>query len=148
MATAKVYGVLIDRESSTPRTVFDIAKFDSDPWAKKNMKWDSEAGLGESIIGHLLANAVDSKILTIQLKTDLKVYSLLRKANKLKSKDAGKEGGLDYFQLNIVIEGKRRSVRFDQPVLELYKPLKENDIDYMIFTIKTSKKPTKDGGEL
>lgn len=150
MSQGKAYGVLIDNESSDPRTKFDIAKFDSDPWAKKNMAWDSDHGLAEGMIGYLLDNAVDSKILTIQLKTtsDPTVYDVLKRANNLKKQGANKEGVLDYFQLNIVIEGRRRSVRFDEPVVDLVKPHSENKINYLIFTVKTKKKPVKDGGEL
>jgi hypothetical protein len=55
---------------------------------------------------------------------------------------------LDYFQLNVVIDGTRLSVRFDQPSVEVVKPHSENKINYIIFSVKTKKKPVKDGGPL
>ncbi|HLA95249.1 MAG TPA: hypothetical protein VK612_05975 [Pyrinomonadaceae bacterium] len=152
MAAGTAYGVMIDSEATDgkARIKFDIAKFDSDPWVKKDMKWDSDHGLHEGMINYLLDNAVDSKLLTIQLKTteDTTVYDVLKVANKKKNQAADKEGVLDYFQLNIVIEGMRHSVRFDQPSVEVVKPHSENRINYIIFSVKTKKKVVKDGGPL
>ena len=152
MAEDRAYVVMIDSESSKPRTQFDVEKFDSDPWAKKNMAWDSEvAGINSvSVIKAILDNARDTKLLTVQFKTtsDTKVYQMLAVANKMKRKPADKEGVLDYLQLNVVHDGTRYSILFKEPVIDFYKPVKENKINYVIFSVKTKSEPKRDGGPI
>jgi hypothetical protein len=103
MAAGTAYGVMIDNEamSDKARIRFDVAKFDSDPWAKKNMSWDSDHGLTEGMIGYLLDNAVDSKLLTIQVKTTANptVYDVLTVANKKKSRPPIKKACWTTFSL-------------------------------------------------
>ncbi len=157
MGNVKVYGVMTDTEGvvkdkdDRSRIEFDIAKFDSDPWATRGMKWDSD-NLNEGTVGYLIKNIEDSKIMTIQLKTtgDPRPNAVLRRAKNMKGNGwKAVEGVLDFFQLNIKFDGSnRRSIRFAKPTVELFQPHKENNINYLIFTVKTTETPNANPSEL
>lgn len=151
MGKPRVYGVMVDSEGKEGRSriEFEIAKFDSDPWVKSGMQWDSD-NLGEETVKYLMHNIEDAKIMTIQVKTteDSRPNEILRRAKNLGWK-ANEEGILDYFQLNIKFEGaKRRSIRFEKPTIELFQPHKENNINYLLFTVKTKVNPNTNPSEL
>ena len=147
MATAQVFGTMIDSEAvgDAATTKFEVAKFDSDPWVKKNMAWDSDGNLGgPTTINAILDNAKDSKYLTVQVRNTQETnsfYKLLQKA--LNKQNHNKEGVFDHFTLDVIFDGIRRSVRIKNPIVKVTKTAKENNVNFIIFTVTTKTEPSR-----
>jgi hypothetical protein len=145
MATAQVFGKMLDNEGvgDAAETKFEVAKFDSDPWTKKNMAWDSDGNLGgPTTINAILDNAKDSKFLTVQVRNTQEMnsfYKILQKA--LNKTNHGKEGVFDHFTLDVIFDGIRRSVRFKNPIVKITTTAKENNVNFVIFTVTTKTEP-------
>lgn len=153
MSDIKTVGIIVDNESQeSPRILFNIAQWDSAPWGKVANGWDSEHI--EADIG-VLNNVVDTKLLTVKVKASevdaLNAYIVLEKAETFGEKRnavANKEGVLDKFQLNIVIDHKAHTVTFKEPKVILSKTVSENRMNFLVFTVKTKLPPIKNGAAI
>lgn len=137
MAGIKSKAIMVDSEviGEDAKKEFSFLKFSSDPYDTKGMLWDSDNADSMGILTHIFKNVIDSKTLTIKKEKDSKIDPILRKAYKLRNSKE-KEGVLDYFQLMFTGNGEGKSLIISSPKVSYIKDLRENKIDYFLFTIK------------